>query len=94
MEKKKPSLLRSLGTALGVVLVITVFAYGVQVTDVNFETTRSEERLTQLKRVIRALAKPDIIEYDTDEMDVEISFYLPCPDDQQIEIPEPDTTQA
>ncbi len=49
MNKKKPSLLRSLGIALGVVLVITVFAYGVNVTDVNFETTREEARLTQLK---------------------------------------------
>ena len=94
MNNKKPSLLRSLGTALTVVLVVVIFAYGVQVTDVNFETTRSEERLTQLKRVIRALVKPDIIEYDTDETDVEISFYLPCPDDQQIKVSEPDTTQA
>jgi phosphonate ABC transporter permease subunit PhnE len=93
MNKKKPSLLRSLGTALSVVLVIVVFAYGVSVTDVNFETTRSEDRLKQLKRVIRALAKPDLIEYDTEDTDVEIPFYLPCPEDQEIEIPEPDTSQ-
>ena len=65
MNKKKPSLQRSLGTALIVLLVVVVFAYGVQVTDVNFETTRSEVRLTQLTRVIRALAQPDLIEYDT-----------------------------
>ena len=93
MNKKKPSLLRSLGTALSVVLVIVVFAYGVSVTDVNFETTRSEDRLKQLKRVIRALAKPDLIEYDTEDTDVEIPFYLPCPEDQEIEIPEPDISQ-
>jgi phosphonate ABC transporter permease subunit PhnE len=93
MNKKKPSLLRSLGTALGVVLVVVVFAYGVQVTDVNFETTRSEDRLTQLTRVIRALAKPDIVEYDTEVTDVEIPFYLPCPEDGEIEIPEPDTSR-
>ncbi len=67
MDNKKPSLLRSLGIALGVVLVIVVFAYGVKVTDVNFETTRSVDRLTSLKRVIRALVKPDIIEYDYDD---------------------------
>jgi len=93
MNKKKPSLLRSLGTALGVVLVIVVFAYGVQVTDVNFETTRSEIRLTQLKRVIRALARPDLIEYDLEVTDIEIPFYLPCPEDQVIEVPEPDQSQ-
>ena len=92
MEKKKPSLLRSLGTALGVLLVFVVFAYGVKVTDVNFETTRSEDRLTQLKRVIRALAQPDIIEYEIEETDIEIPFYLPCPENQEIEIPESDTS--
>ena len=94
MDNKKPSLLRSLGTALGVVFVVVVFAYGVQVTDVNFETTRSPDRLTQLKRVIRALAKPELIEYDTVNVDAEIPFYLPCPANQEISIPEPDTSQA
>jgi len=93
MEKKKPSLLRSLGIAFGVFLVIIVFAYGVQVTDINFETTRSEVRLTQLTRVIRALVRPDLIEYDKEETDVEIPFYLPCQEDQVIEVPEPDQSQ-
>ena len=92
MNNKKPSLLRSLGTALGVLLVVVVLAYGVNVTKVNFETTRSEDRLTQLKRVIRALVKPDIIEYETEDTDVEIPFYLPCPEDGEIEITEPDTS--
>ena len=91
MKKKKPSLLRSFGTALGVLLVVVVFAYGIQVTDVNFETTRSEDRLTQLKRVIRALVKPDIIEYETEDTNIEIPFYLPCPEDGEVEIPKPDT---
>ena len=89
MKKKKPSLLRSLGTTLSILLVIVVFAYGVQVTAVNFETTRSEIRLTQLKRVLRALARPDIVEYDQVETNIEIPFYLPCPEDQEILIPEP-----
>lgn len=88
MNKKKPSLLRSLVTALSVALGILAFAYGVQVTDVNFETTRSEDRLTQLRRVIRALVKPDIIEYELAETTIEIPFYLPCPEGQDIETPE------
>ncbi len=92
MKNKKPSLLRSLGTALGVLLVVVVLAYGVNVTKVNFETTRSEDRLKQLKRVIRALVKPDLIEYETIDTDIEIPFYLPCPEDVEIEVPEPDTS--
>ncbi|MEJ2413574.1 MAG: ABC transporter permease subunit [Anaerolineales bacterium] len=90
--KNKPSLSRSLITALAVVVVFLAFAYGVQVTDVNFETTRSVDRLTSLKRVIRALVKPDLIEYDLTETFIEIPFYLPCPEDQEIEVPEPDTS--
>jgi len=94
MENKKPSLLRSLGLALIGVFVIIVFAYGVKVTDVDFETTRSEDRLTQLRRVIRALAKPDIIEYEIEETLIEVPFYLPCPEGQVIEAPEQDTSQT
>ena len=94
MNKKKPSLLRSLGTTLVVFLVIVIFAYGVQVTNVNFETTRSEIRLTQLTRVLRALARPDIIEYDQVETNIEIPFYLPCPEDQEILIPEHTSEEA
>jgi phosphonate ABC transporter permease subunit PhnE len=92
-KKNKPSMLRSLGTALAVALGIIAFAYGVQVTDVNFETTRSEDRLTQLKRVIRALVKPDIIEYDLVETNIEIPFYMPCQAGQDISAPLFDTSQ-
>ncbi len=91
MEKKKPSLLRSLGVGLAVVVAFLVYAYGFQVTDVNFETTRSEDRLMQLRRVLRALAHPDLVEYETEETDIEIPFYLPCPEDQDVSLPEPDT---
>ena len=48
MKKPKPSLTRSLLLGLFVVVAILVFAYGFQVTNVNFEKTRSEQRLTQL----------------------------------------------
>ncbi len=93
MNKNKPSLKRSFGTALTVVVGIIVFAYGVKVTNVNFETTRSENRLTQLQRVIRALVRPDIIEYETVDTIIEIPFYLPCPEGQEIEVPAADTSQ-
>jgi phosphonate ABC transporter permease subunit PhnE len=39
------------------------------------------------------LVRPDIIEYETEDTDTEIPFYLPCPEGQEIEIPEPDTTE-
>jgi len=78
--KKKSSILKSLRVGLFVALGIIIFAYAFQVTGVNFETTRSEIRITQLTRVLRALAKPELIQYETDEVDVSAPFYLPCPE--------------
>ncbi|MEE9216750.1 MAG: hypothetical protein V3U32_04870, partial [Anaerolineales bacterium] len=65
---------------VGVIMtVVVVYAFGFSVTDVNFETTRDEVRLTQLTRILRALAHPDILEYEQIEQDVELAFHLPCP---------------
>ena len=79
MKKKRP-FLRSILIFVGIILVILIYAFAFTVTDVDFETTRSEERLTQLTRIIRALAHPDIIEYDQQEVDIDIPYYLPCPE--------------
>ena len=78
--KKKRSLLRSIAIFAAIIAAVLIYALAFSVTDVDFEATRSEERLTQLTRIIRALAHPDIIEYDQDEVDVEVPFYLPCPE--------------
>lgn len=91
--EKKPSLLRSFVFWIVVFIVLITLAYGFQVTKVNFEETRSEQRLTQLTRIIRALAHPDIVEYEKEEVFVEAPVYLPCPEG---EIPayEPDKSGA
>lgn len=65
---------------LFVAIGIIIFAYAFQVTNVNFETTRSEVRITQLTRVLRALAKPELFEYNTTEEEISTEFYLPCPE--------------
>ena len=91
MKQEKPSLTRSLLMGLFVVIAILVFAYGFSVTNVNFEKTRSERRLTQLTRIIRALAHPDIFEYEREEVFVEAPVYLPCPEGGP-DVPEPDTS--
>ncbi len=77
--KASPAL-RSLAAGLVVVFVVLVYAYAFSVTDVNFETTRSERRLTSLTRILRALAHPDILEYQQEEQVVETPIQLPCPD--------------
>jgi len=85
--KTRKSLKRSIGLGSAVLLGLIVYAYGFNVTKVNFETTRSEVRLTQLTRILRALAHPNILEYEKDELHVPVPFYLPCPDEGVPETP-------
>ncbi len=76
--RKKP-VVRWLIIVGAIFLVVVVYAFGFSVTDVNFETTRDEVRLTQLTRILRALAHPDIFEFEQIEQDVDVPFHLPCP---------------
>ncbi len=91
MNNNKKSLKKSIGVGLAVALGLIIFAYAFQVTDVNFETTRSEIRLNSLTRVLRALAHPDVITYDYTELNVEMPFYLPCPEGETPVLPETTT---
>lgn len=63
-----------------VIIAVIVYAYGFQVTKVNFKETRSEDRLTQMRRIMRALAKPNILSYNKDEQHVEAPIHVPCPE--------------
>ena len=78
MQREK-SLIRSAGFGLAILLGMIVYAYGFNVTKVNFETTRSEKRLTQLSRIMRALAHPTLFVYEKEELEVTAPIYLPCP---------------
>ena len=73
------SLLRSISIAVLIILAVVIYAFGFSVTDVNFDQIRSEDRITQLTRILRALAKPDIIEYEQEEVEITTPIYLPCP---------------
>ena len=88
------SLKKSIGVGLAVALGLIIFAYAFQVTDVDFGTTRDEIRQTSLTRVLRALAHPDLIEYETSELNVEIPFYLPCPETETPSLPENASSNA
>jgi phosphonate ABC transporter permease subunit PhnE len=90
--KNQRSVLRSIGVGLAVVAAIVVYAYGFQVTKVDFSETRSERRLEVLSRILRALAHPDLLTHDVEEITVETPFYLPCPS-QPVEIEPPDTSE-
>ncbi len=81
MKNKKPSASawKSVQVGLAVLLVLFIYAYGFDVTKVNLEELRSEQRQESLTRVTRTLAQPDIITYDKEETVVNAPLYIPCP---------------
>lgn len=91
--KKSSSPIRSLAVGLITLLVLVTVAYGFTVTNINFEETRSERRVSSLTRILRALAHPRIFNYEYEEVDVEIPFYLGCPEGG-VEPPEVDRSGA
>jgi phosphonate ABC transporter permease subunit PhnE len=78
-KNPKASPWKSIQTGLVTLLTMVVFAYGFQITKVDLEELRSETRQESLVRVTRALAKPDILEYDQEEETVNFPLYVPCP---------------
>ncbi len=90
---KNSSPLKSLAVGFSTVLVLIIIAYGFSITKINFEETRSERRVASLTRILRALAHPKIFDYEYDEVDVEIPFYLGCPEEGAT-LPEVDRSGA
>jgi hypothetical protein len=79
-----PRPLARLGRALVILFAVIfgflIYAYGFQVTQVNLEETRSPRRQEQLFRILRALAQPNLVEYDKEETSASTPVYVPCPD--------------
>jgi len=80
-NNKKASPWKSLRVGLIALLSMVIFAYGFQITRVNLEELRSETRQESLIRVMRALAKPDLLEYEQEVEIVNTPVFLPCPAD-------------
>ncbi|HEX2992769.1 MAG TPA: hypothetical protein VHO49_18930, partial [Anaerolineales bacterium] len=92
MKNKKASPWKSLQRGLLVLLILIIFAYGFEITDIDLEQLRSEQRQTSLQRVVRALAQPDIFEYEQEEQQAMTPLFVTCPADGEPELPTPDTS--
>ena len=91
--KTKSSLWKSARLGLAVLAGLVIYAYGFQVTKVDLDEFRKESRQDSRIRTMRALASPDILEYEQEEFITALPVYIPCPSDLSI-IPQPDTTGA
>ena len=76
---KKASPWKSIRLGLAVLLGLLIFAYGFQITEVDLEDLRSERRQESLVRVMRALARPEIFEYEQEVEVINAPVYVPCP---------------
>lgn len=92
MKDKKASPWKSIRTGLIALVVMVIFAYGFEITQVNLAELRSPQRQTSLIRVTRALAQPDIFEYEQEEQVVNAPVYVPCPAGGAPALPPTDTT--
>jgi phosphonate ABC transporter permease subunit PhnE len=88
--KTQRSLLKSILSGLAVLLVLVIFAYGFQVVKVSLDELGDPTRQEALRRILRALARPDLFTYEKEEFTVSVPIYTPCPADG-VEVPEPDT---
>lgn len=90
--ENKASIWKSLQVGIAVLFVLIVYAYGFQITKVDLEDLRSERRQESLVRVMRALARPEIFEYDQAEEIINVPVYVTCPAGGSPILPEPNTS--
>ena len=56
-------LVRALTVSLTIVLIVVVYAFAFDKTEVDLEEVKSPERQDALVRIIRGLSRPDLIEF-------------------------------
>ncbi|MGH8912270.1 MAG: ABC transporter permease subunit [Acidimicrobiia bacterium] len=69
---------RPLWIVLGVVVGVVVYALAFQQTQVDLTEITSETRQQSLERILRDLARPDLVTYDTTEETTEAGVAIPC----------------
>jgi phosphonate ABC transporter permease subunit PhnE len=82
-------MLRALTLAATIIVALVIFAYGFAVTQVDLKELGSLTRQESLARIIRALARPDFLNYAQEEFVVETPISVPCPPDSLPTQPEP-----
>jgi phosphonate ABC transporter permease subunit PhnE len=74
----EPRRRRPLFFLLALVLGIVVYAIAFQQTQVSLDEITSETRQQSLARILRALAQPELVTYDTRDSVVETEIGVPC----------------
>ena len=67
--------------ALLVAGIILLFAYAIEVTNVNLEEPLEPQRQENLVGLLRTLARPDIFTFEDQTRSTDISIRMPCPEE-------------
>ncbi len=92
MADKNRSKRRRRAIILGGLTAFLLYGLAVQKTDVDLAEIQSTQRRESLVRIMRALAHPTLVRYDSEELTISADMLVPCPDGA--EVPAVDTTQA
>jgi phosphonate ABC transporter permease subunit PhnE len=79
-KTEKASVWKSIRNGFFFAIAILTIAYAFQVTKVDLEEFRKESRQKSRVRVMRALANPDLFEFERAETIINAPIYLPCPE--------------
>lgn len=78
IEERRRRRRRPFLITLGIVIGIVVYALAFQQTQVDLTQITSETRQRSLERILRALAQPDLVTYETVEESVPTEIAIPC----------------
>ena len=80
-SKSKRSPRRTLWLIVGILVAFVIYAFAFETTEVSLAKIRDERRQEQLFRVLRALARPDLLTYESADTATELDYMVPCPTD-------------
>jgi phosphonate transport system permease protein len=81
MEGKNNSRHRKIVTIIIVVLAVVLFAYAVDVTNVDFTEPLEPQRQENLVSLLRTLARPNLFAYENETRSTNVSLLMPCPEE-------------
>ena len=77
-KKRKGRWRRPLIIVIAILAAFVIYSFAFAKTDVSLDEVQSEQRQQQLFNILRALARPDLIHYDTEDLVVTADVYIPC----------------
>lgn len=77
-QKKARSSKKILGIIIIGLLLFVLYAYAIDVTQINFEEPQDVQRQAVTTRVIRALARPDFFVFNEETRSMNIGINMPC----------------